>query len=89
MCTSIATTSTATGSCKGGNGWFCFDELFLSYDHPFHAQLEHAVRIDIVNSASATANRLAVELSRESARELANRLLTVLDLADEYESSPA
>lgn len=89
MCTSIATTSTATGSCKGTSGWFCFDELFLGYDHPFHAQLEHAVRIDFVNSASATTNRIAVELSRDSARELANRLLAVLDQADAYESSLA
>jgi Family of unknown function (DUF6295) len=85
MCTTIATTATVAGSAKGANGWFHVDKVFLGYDHPFHAQFEHAVSIDFVNEASSTNNRLAVELSRESARELVRQLLVVMDEADAYE----
>jgi hypothetical protein len=87
MCTTIACTAAVTGSGKGANGWFHVDQVFLGYDHPFHAQFEHAVSIDFVNELTSTKNRLAVELSRESARELAHRLLAIVDEADAFESS--
>jgi Family of unknown function (DUF6295) len=84
MCTTIATTASVAGSAKGANGWFHVDKVFLGYDHPFHAQFEHAVSIDFVNEASN--NRLAVELSRDSARELVRQLQAVMDEADAYEN---
>jgi hypothetical protein len=87
MCTTIASGAAVTGSGKGANGWFHVDQVYLGYDHPFHAQLEHAVSIDFVNEVTSTKNRLTVELSRESARELANRLLAIVDEADAFESS--
>jgi hypothetical protein len=87
MCTTIVGTATVTGSGKGANGWFNVDKVVLGYDHPFHAQFEHAVSIDFVNEATSTKDRLAVELSRESARELAHRLLSIVDEADAYEGS--
>jgi hypothetical protein len=86
MCTTIATTAAVTGSAKGAKGWFHVDKAYLGYDHPYHAQFEHAVSIDFVNEESGTGNRLAVELSRDSARELARQLLAVIDEADSYES---
>lgn len=87
MCTTIGSKVAVTGSGKGANGWFHVDEAYVGYDHPFHAQLEHAVLIDFVNRATSTKARLAVELDRESARELANRILAVLDEADAYEGT--
>lgn len=87
MCTTIGSKVTVTGSGKGANGWFHVDEVNLGYDHPFHAQLEHAVLIDFVNQATSINTRLAVELSRESARELANQILAILEEADAYEDA--
>ena len=86
MCTTITTTSALHGSGKGANGWFHIDQVCLGYDHPFHVQLEHAVSIDFVNEATSTKQRLAVELSRESARQLAQQLLAIVDQADAYEN---
>ena len=87
MCTTIATTAAVAGSAKGANGWFHVDTVFLGYDHPYHAQVEHAVSIDFVNEAANS--RLAVELTRESARELLRQLHAVVDEADAYENAPA
>lgn len=85
MCTTIFERAAVSGSGKGPDGWFSVDRANISYDHPFHAQMEHALTVDFVNEEMGTAARVAVELSRESARELAERILTALDEADVYE----
>ena len=87
MCTTIGTNVDVTGSAKGTNGWFSVDQVFLGYDHPFHAQFEHAVSIDFVNTKLGSKSRLAIELSRDSARELANQILAIVDQADVYENA--
>ena len=78
------TRPTSREAQKGANGWFHVDKVFLGYDHPYHAQFEHAISIDFVNEASNS--RLAVELSRESAREMVRQLSEVMDEADAYEN---
>ncbi len=85
MCTTIAEKVAISGSGKGPRGWFALDHVYLSYDHPFHAPLDHAVSLDFVNEAARPGARVAVELTRESARELASRLLATLEQADAYE----
>jgi hypothetical protein len=82
MCTMITTQAKVEGCGKGANGWFDLREVNVSYDHPFHIRLEHALNIDFVNEAEGLGARVAVELSPESARELAKAILTALDRAE-------
>lgn len=86
MCTAIAQRHEFTGSGKGRDGWFALRQLYVGYDHPVHVDLEHAVLLDFVDEAQPGA-RVAVELPREAARDLADRILAVLDAADAYESA--
>lgn len=87
MCTTISDTLPVTGSAKGPQGWFALDAVYVSYDHPYHAPLEHALTLDFVNEAQGPGARVAVELSRQSARELLSRLSAALDESDAYEST--
>ena len=45
-------------------------QVSVSYDHPFHASLEHAVNLDFVNEKEGWGKRVAVEITPESARQL-------------------
>jgi hypothetical protein len=87
MCTTISGKAAVSGSAKGPQGWFALDQAYVGYDHPFHAPLEHALTVDFVNEARGPSCRVAVELTRDSARELATRILAALDEADAYEGS--
>lgn len=87
MCTMIAEKAPVSGSGKGSTGWFVVDQVYLGYDHPFHAPLDHALTLDFVNEQGAPGQRVAVELTRESARVLAERLLEAVDRADRYEAT--
>lgn len=86
MCTTINARVPMHASVKGGNGWFTVDQANVGYDHPFHIDLEHAVSLDLVDAAGGPAARVAVELSREAARALAEQILATLDEAERYES---
>jgi hypothetical protein len=70
------------GSGKGTSGWFQLNEANVSYDHPFHAPLEHTLNIDFVNESIGPSARVAVELSEGAARELVRIILAVLDQAE-------
>jgi hypothetical protein len=70
------------GSGKGANGWFPVRQANVSYDHPYHVPLEHALNIDFVNEAQGLGARVAVELSVEGARALVDTILAVLAEAD-------
>jgi Family of unknown function (DUF6295) len=93
MCTGIVEKAEVKGSGKGPNGWFKLEEVNVSYDHPTDASIEHALNIDFVNEKMGLGARVAVELSPESARKLADAILTVLsrgeDLSINSESDPA
>lgn len=82
MCTMIAEQIKIEGSGKGREGWFKLNEANVSYDHPFHAPVEHALNIDFVNEAQGPSARVAVELSTEAARALVATIQAVLDEAD-------
>lgn len=85
MCTNITHTEAISGGAQGGRGWFDVDAVYVSYDHPFHVRLEHALNLDFVNKAAGPGARIGVELDRASARALAERILGVLAEADSYE----
>ena len=87
MCTTIAGKTPVSGSGKGPQGWFALDHAYVGYDHPYHAPYEHALSLDFVNEAAGPSARVAVELSRESARDLADRILEALAQADAYEQT--
>jgi hypothetical protein len=83
MCTTIAEKVPLTGSGKGPSGWFDLTDLYVGYDHPFHAPHEHALSLSFVNEVAG--ERVAVELDRANARLLADRILAALALADRVE----
>jgi hypothetical protein len=82
MCTMIVNKISIDGSGKGQGGWFQVNEASVSYDHPFHIPLEHALNIDFVNEALGPGARVAVELSEKSARALVEAIIEVLDRAE-------
>ena len=82
MCTMIVEKVKIDGSGKNASGWFKLEQADVSYDHPFHAPLEHALNIDFVNESQGPSARVAVELSEQAARDLVHTILAVLDRAD-------
>ena len=82
MCTMITQQAKITGSGKGTSGWFTLGEVNVSYDHPFHMPLEHALNLDFVNEAQGPSARVAVELTPEAARKLAQTILATLEQAE-------
>jgi hypothetical protein len=82
MCTMIVENVDIDGSGKGTSGWFQLEKANVSFDHPFHAPLEHALNIDFVNDSQGPSARVAVELSEQAARELVRTILAVLDQAE-------
>ena len=85
MCTMIVEKTEISGSGKGPQGWFRLDQANVTYDHPFHAPLEHALSIDFVNEAEGPNARVAVELSPESAQQLVQAILAALSRAEPYQ----
>jgi hypothetical protein len=70
------------GSGKGAGGWLAVRGANVSYDHPFHAPLEHALNLDFVDEAQGPGARVAVELSVASARALVQAIEAVLRQAE-------
>jgi len=85
MCTSIVEIVKASGAGKSEEGWFTVTNAVVSYDHPHHALLDEAITIDFVNSGMGPAARAAVEITLESARELAAALLRTIEAAEKME----
>lgn len=79
MCTYIVEKAAIVGSAKGPRGWMTVDTANVYYDHPYHAPLDHALNIDFVNAGGGPGDRIAVELSAESARELVKKILAALE----------
>ena len=82
MCTMIVNQVAVEGSGKGAGGWFEVRQANVSYDHPFHAPMEHALNIGFVNEAQGPSARVAVELTPQAARDLVQTILAVLGTAE-------
>ena len=78
MCSYIVEKAALVGSAKGRKGWMNIDTANVYFDHPYHAQLDHALAIDFTNEAAGGRDRVAVELSADSARELVAKILAAL-----------
>ena len=79
MCTYQTERIDVQGSGKGAAGWFALRHAQVYFDHPVHARDEHTVNIDFLDPAGGPAARVAVELGRESAAELARAILHTLE----------
>jgi hypothetical protein len=82
MCTYIVEKTPITGSAKGAAGWVTINTAVVAVDHPSHATLDHALLIDFVNSERPVSERVALELSVASARELIAAMQTAVDAFD-------
>jgi hypothetical protein len=82
MCTNILHQATIEGCGKGRKGWFALSGINVSYDCPSHIDLDHALNIDFVNETKGPGARVAVELTPESARKLAQAILAALAEAE-------
>ena len=78
MCTYIIQKADILGSAKGPAGWFPLESATVAFDHPFHAQFEHALLIDFMNPKQPE-SRVAVEMSASSARALIKALEAALE----------
>jgi hypothetical protein len=82
MCTDIVQRAQIEGSGKGAHGWFELRQVTVTYDHPYHALYEHTLNIDFVNEAQGIGARVAVELTADSARLLAQEILAALEASE-------
>lgn len=82
MCTSIVEITRVEGAGKGEREWFALTTAVVSYDHPHHAMYEEAISIDFVNSALGPDARVAVEISLQSAKDLAGALTRAIAAAE-------
>ena len=78
MCTYQTEQIKITGSGKGASGWFGVTDASVYYDHPVHAPAEHSLNIDFLNPEQGPGARVAVELTAESARALAQAIEAAL-----------
>ncbi len=81
MCTYLTETVGVSGSGKGAAGWFKLSEATVYFDHPVHAPAEHTLNIDFRDPALGPSGRVAVELTAESARALAEAITSTLAAA--------
>ena len=63
------------------------DTANVYFDHPYHAQLDHALGIDFVDESAGSPQRVAIEISAQSARRLVERILAALEAGEEVENA--
>src|ERR1019366_4699527 len=78
MCTYLTEKVDVAGSGKGAAGWFKLSEASVYFDHPVHAPAGHTLNIDFLNPGQGPSARVAVELTAESARALAEAINATL-----------
>jgi Family of unknown function (DUF6295) len=79
MCSYIVEKAALTGSAKAAGTWTPITTAVVSVDHPSHAALDHALLVDFVNAGRPVSERVALELSVASARELISAMQAALD----------
>ena len=83
MCSYIVEKARLYGTAKGpGSEWMKVDTANVYYDHPYEAQLDHALCVDFVCDADGGRERVAIEISRESALALIGRIKAALASGD-------
>ena len=67
MCSYIVEKTALVGSARGRKGWMRIDTANVYFDHPYHSTLDHVLAIDFTNEGEGGRDRVAVELSADSA----------------------
>lgn len=81
MCTYQTERIEIQGSGKGAAGWFTVRRASIYFDHPVHAPADHTLNIDFIDPDAGPSARVAVELGRDSAAQLAHAILKTLESA--------
>ena len=74
------------GSAKGVIGWFDANRVSVCNDHPHHLEREWCINIDVVNEDMGPSARVALELTLDSARALAEAIMAVVEETEEEEA---
>jgi hypothetical protein len=83
MCSYIVEKAGMVGTAKGPNSrWMRIDTANVYYDHPYEAQLDHALCVDFVCEADGGRERVAIEISRQSALDLIEKIKSALASGD-------
>jgi hypothetical protein len=89
MCSYITKTAALKDSAgKGAAGWMEVDTARVYYDHPYYSRLDHVVGVDITCEAKGGNERIALELSAESARALVQAILDALENGEREHGEP-
>jgi hypothetical protein len=84
MCTYATINTAMDGSAKGPGGkWFHVNHGTIYFDHPVHAMAEHTLNIDLADPSKGPGQRVAIELTAASARELVSAIEEALASAPE------
>jgi hypothetical protein len=84
MCTYATINTEMDGSAKGPGGkWFHVSHGTIYFDHPVHAMAEHTLNIDLADPTRGPGQRVAIELTASSARELVSAIEEALASAPE------
>ncbi len=78
MCSWIVEKAEISGTGKGATGWFNLSQANVYYDHPYKAPLDHALIIDFVRDPNEPGDRVAVEMSSDSALRLIDSIKAAL-----------
>jgi Family of unknown function (DUF6295) len=79
MCSYIVEKAALTGCAKAEGTWRSITTAVVAVDHPSHATLDHALIVDFVHDGRPVGERVALELSVASARDLIAAMQTALD----------
>lgn len=83
MCTYVTEKVPLTGSAKSGGEWLNVTEAAVYFDHPVHTLATHTLNIDLRRPAAGPSARVGIELTAETARALAESILSVLGAVPE------
>lgn len=79
MCTYTTIKTEVDGSAKGPEGkWFHVSDVTTYFDHPVHAMAEHTLNVDLADPSRGPGQRIALELTAESARRLVDSIQQAL-----------
>jgi hypothetical protein len=81
MCSYVTTSAEISGSAKGPKGWFRATQATVYFDHPYHSPDAHTLNIDVTNPGDPS-QRVALELTRESAEQLMAAIRSTLAQAE-------
>ena len=83
MCTHVTETMAVTGSAKSGGEWLRVTDATVYFDHPVHTLADHTLNIDLRRPEAGASARVGIELTADSARALAESILSVLGAVPE------